>query len=435
MKAFVAIIFFVLSGALLTFAGVKTKVNSPLQAIALAEKNNPSLKRLQAQIDVTNAELVIAKEWWKPDFQLFTGGSFLNGNALNANGLIFTEVQQRSFKAGIGTNATWDPYWGTANVRTQELILKAKLKSVEYQRAQILADVLKSYFLWVSSKAKDKAFDELKIGLNEYIQQFKGLVDQGLAYNSDYLLLKSRMSHFEMLQAKNQNEIELNETYLKQNLGVDQSMELHTTFDVEGEDLARWLSQDKLLGAEAYTPSNIDALEIKKEAAEQALKMMQNELWYPSVQLNTYSSFFGGQFTPVDPTSALNLSLAWTLPGGRLSSKGKVKSAMAKKGEVQLLLDESKAKYQADLHSYSVETWKKISGSAKEATTLASTALAECVQRQKVGTIRPSELLAAYAQFHESQMSELEVVQERVLAFIAYLAKSGVDYKLYFKEA
>ena len=165
----------------------------------------------------------------------------------------------------------------------------------------------------------------------------------------------------------------------------------------------------------------IEGLEMEKKTATTGLL-------FPELRLNTYASGFGsmsGNVSPMDrlsypqtnqvyPTNALNVSLMWKVPLGSLIYAGDVKQHRSRIQIQEMSREQTKASINEEILSTTstIETTSEQMKIASEGSELAKEALSQCIHRQKMGTVRPFEILQAQEVFIKSKLDYFKSISE-----------------------
>jgi outer membrane protein TolC len=152
-------------------------------------------------------------------------------------------------------------------------------------------------------------------------------------------------------------------------------------------------------------------------------------LLIPEVRVGAYGSYFGGVFSPMDPTSALNASLIWEIPFGRLTYKGSLKQYNTRIALQKNYLEQIKATINEEVISAreKIRTIKMQMELSREGTELAEEALKQSLARQNLRTVRPFEIVQVQEVYIKSQLDYLNAVASYNKAQYAYFVATGND--------
>jgi len=135
-------------------------------------------------------------------------------------------------------------------------------------------------------------------------------------------------------------------------------------------------------------------------------------LLLPELQFDACTSMFGDVISPLYPTNAINASLLWRLPTGRAVYGGEAKQFQARMALQQTAIEKVKATVNAEVASTRaiILLAKEQMQAAQEGKELATKALSQAMERQRLGTVLPFELLQIQEVFIKSQLDQLNSV-------------------------
>ena len=383
-------------------------------ALSIAGADNLTIKEYQLRQELALADLTKAKEWWLPD--LYAGTSFhqLWGNAMNGNGAFFTDVNRQSLWGGVGVNASWDFGNGIFMANAAELKSEAVVFETEAKQNQALLKVIETYYDFLVAQLYTKAYEQLANQAGIIADQIGIQVEAGLLFESELLLAQSNHSHYkvQMMTAKIQESTA--SAMLLELLNIDASAQLVSTdsvltpLELEESELDLETSFDPVYEKRP----EIKSMDLMLQTLNAQKKTTTTGLLLPTFSVGAYGSYFGAVFSPINPTSALNASLIWKIPTGRLIYGGELKQF-----DVRIALQENQILQAKAFISGEVMAFRRKAVIVKqqleialEGSRLAEKALDQCVQRQQLGTVRPFEILQAQEIYINARLDYLASV-------------------------
>ena len=152
-----------------------------------------------ARLNLASGKLESARRWWMPSTTLGATRFVHSGNALNANGEMFTEVDARSAELGFALSFNADASRGLSGVKSEKLSYQATIQEVKSDRD---AFVLSCVNTFISAVAAKRDYDFHKQALEELLSfeiQYQALADLGLRPQSDALSARTERLQLESL--------------------------------------------------------------------------------------------------------------------------------------------------------------------------------------------------------------------------------------------
>ena len=397
-------------------------------ALKLAGANNLTIQEFKLKESLATANVAKAKEWALPS--IYAGTSFhqLWGNAMNAQGLILTDVNRQTFNVGLGINAEWDFGNGIFKVDAAEFKVKAAEYETQAEQNKALLEVIHTYYDFLAAQLYFQAYQELVIGSDTIIAQIKTQVDADLRYPSELLLAKSNLIRLKVQMLDSKIEYDNLSAKLVQLLNMDPStslvaldtylvpLELVDVFEIPSiSDSAYQLRPEYL------------SIEQKILSTEAEKKTTTKGLWLPNLRVGTQGSYFGGVFSPLNPTGIVNAALIWEVPLGRAIQKGSLKQFDARIALQETELQQSKAQINSEVARArsQIKTIKYQTALAKEGSELAEEALRQSLARQEFRTVLPFEIVQAQEIYIRSKLDYLKSVASYNKAQFAYFVATG----------
>lgn len=356
-----------------------------------------------ARLNLASGKLESARRWWMPSTKLGATRFIHSGNALNANGEMFTEVDARSAELGFALSFNADASRGLSGVKSEKLSYQATIQEVKSDRD---AFVLSCVNTFISAVAAKRDYDFHKQALEELLSfeiQYQALADLGLRPQSDALLARTERLQLEILLLTLKANIALVTAELKGALGMSISPEIDSVWPdpkaMPSLELIEHFNSDVI--ANSFDDMKLPArraLSYRVDQAKANMKGVFEEVWAPELRFNPMYTSFGTEFlsTSLAPTNEWVTSLVFSFPIENLLPGGKRKQTAA-------LVDYSEARLSEwDLmHSAYVEGLvERISlmsealESSEQALSSADLSLSDVVLRMTYGIVDPVELLS-----------------------------------------
>jgi len=356
-----------------------------------------------ARLNLASGKLESARRWWMPSTTLGATRFVHSGNALNANGEMFTEVDARSAELGFALSFNADASRGLSGVKSEKLSYQATIQEVKSDRD---AFVLSCVNTFISAVAAKRDYDFHKQALEELLSfeiQYQALADLGLRPQSDALSARTERLQLESLLLTLKANIALVTSELKGALGMSISPEIDSDWPdpkaMPSLELIEHFNSDVIANSfdEIKLPAR-RALSYRVDQAKANMRGVFEEVWAPELRFNPMYTSFGTEFlsTSLLPTNEWVTSLVFSFPIENLLPGGKRKQTAA-------LVDYSEARLSEwDLmHSAYVEGLvERISlmsealESSEQAVSSADLSLSDVVLRMTHGIVDPVELLS-----------------------------------------
>ena len=301
--------------------------------LELALSSPVFLNESTAKLHKAQGELETARRWWVPSTTIGATSYSRTGNALNSNGVIFTDVNSSSAELGMGLSFNANAGTGFTGVEASKHALDATVQEVKAERDLFILACMNAYISAISA-TKDYEFHLIAVDeLRAFEKQFEALAGLGLNPQSDVLTARAERMQMEskvlILEAALINML----SELRGALGMPSMPE------VDGE----WPSIESLLGISVVSNSLSGGYLLKNPPARQALSYrveeaksersaLSKDVWMPELRLSPMIGRFGRDFSPasLSLTSEWVASLVLSFPLESLFSGGKKKEADAK---------------------------------------------------------------------------------------------------------
>ena len=429
--------------ALLLFVGISIRVNAQdipeliqkdvtainLESVLkLGGANSLTIQKYKQKEILALTNVAKAQEWWLPSFYAGTSFHQLWGNAMNAPGEILTDINRQNFGVGLGINAQWDFGDGVFKVDAAELKVKAAEYKTQAEQNKAILQIINTYYDFLAAQLYYSAYQELVVGVDTIIVQIQTQVEADLRYESELLLAKSNLNHLkvEMLNAKIQFDSKSVELVKLLNLDPSTSLVAADAFlaPLELVDV-----NNNIVMGDAVYESRPDFLYLEQLmlSTQAEKKTTTKGLWLPELRVGTHGSYFGGVFSPLNPTGIINAGLIWEVPLGRLAKKGSLKQFDAQIALQETDMELNKAEINAEIVNSRnlIQTIQRQTKLAEEGSKLAEEALKQSIARQELRTVLPVEIVQAQEIYIKSKLDYLKSVASYNKAQYAYFVATG----------
>jgi outer membrane protein TolC len=361
---------------------------TPELVIELALSSPVFHNEATARLNLASGKLESARRWWMPS-TTFGATSFVHsGNALNANGEMFTEVDSRSAELGFALSFNADASRGLSGVKSEKLSYQATVQEVKSDRDAFVLSCMNTF---ISAVAAKRDFDFHKQALEELLSfeiQYQALADLGLRPQSDALSARTERLQLESLLLTLQANIALVTAELRGALGMSMNPEIESV----------WPIPDLTIELIATNLPARQALIYRVDEAKANMRGVLEEVWAPELRLNPMYSSFGTEFNSASlaPTNEWVTSLVFSFPIENLLPGGKRKQTSALVDYSEARLSEWDLRHSAYVDGL-VERIQLISEaleSSEQAVSSADLSLSDVVLRMAHGIVDPVELLS-----------------------------------------
>ncbi len=390
--------------------------------------NNLTIQEFKLRQQLALAELTKAKEWWLPT--IYTGTTFhqLWGNAMNGNGVFFTDVNRQNLWGGIGLNATWNFGEGIFKTKAIEFKVQSAAYNTQAEQNKSLLHIISTYYDFLSAQLFYKAYGQLTDQADTIANQIAVQVEVGLRYESEILLARSNYHHLKVKTLNSYIEYSDKEALLIKLLNLEPNVKLLASDSIiaplhliELEDLNEINDSSNTFRPE------IKSLELMLLALNEEKKTTTSGLLMPELRIGSYGSYFGDVFSPMNLTSEINAALIWKIPVGRITSGGSVMKYNALIDLQENKIQQTKAQINEEIQRAKerIISAEKQCNIAKEGSTLSAKALQQCIDRQSLGTARPFEIIQAQEIHINSMLDYLKAVSFYNKSQYAYYVATG----------
>jgi len=356
-----------------------------------------------ARLNLASGKLESARRWWMPSTTLGATRFVHSGNALNANGEMFTEVDARSAELGFALSFNADASRGLSGVKSEKLSYQATIQEVKSDRD---AFVLSCVNTFISAVAAKRDYDFHKQALEELLSfeiQYQALADLGLRPQSDALSARTERLQLESLLLTLKANIALVTSELKGALGMSISPEIDSDWPdpkaMPSLELIEHFNSDVIANSfdEIKLPAR-RALSYRVDQAKANMRGVFEEVWAPELRFNPMYTSFGTEFlsTSLLPTNEWVTSLVFSFPIENLLPGGKRKQTAALVYYSEARLSEWDLMHSAYVEGLveRISLMSEALESSEQAVSSADLSLSDVVLRMTHGIVDPVELLS-----------------------------------------
>jgi len=375
---------------------------TPEYVLELALSSPVFLNESSAKLKMAEGELESARRWWMPVTTFGATRFAHNGNALNANGDIFTDVDARSAELGIGLYFNADAGRGFTGVETAKISQKATIQHIKAERDAFVLSCMNLFISAVSATKEHADFLTASTELSEIEKQFETLAGLGLRPYSDALMIKSERLYLESQTLLFQSTLESVLAELRGALGLPVTVGIQTVWPSIEETLGVSVASNSLSGAFLLAnPPARQAIQYRMEEAESEKNGLSREVWLPELRFSPMLSGFGSDFasTSLASTTEWVASAVFSFPLENIIPGGKRKQADAKIDLANAKLAEWDLRHSAYVDGLvlRISTVEKSLEAALASAQAADSAMSDVLLRSSHGIVDPVELLQIHS--------------------------------------
>ena len=380
--------------------------------LKLAGSNNLDVALINARYELAKAEQLKAKEWLLPTVSPGVLLTSYNGVAQATDGT-FVDVDKNSFWGGVNVAADWD----IGNMAYSYLAAKQNVESVGYeqmmQRNRTNVAAVRCYFDLGAAQGKLVALGKVGEKAEEIVAQISLQFEQGIIYKSDLLLAKANLNHIKIEISKAESAIMVKSHALLALLNISDNVQLIVTDSllvpvnlVDTSKVDFNLALDKRPELKVHT-SNVEGLNISRKSETTGLLL-------PKLNFGLNTGPFGPYFSPIGNEFNYYLGAKWDIPLGVLFYGGARKQYDALIKIEQVKLDQAKNKIRREIQDEEMNlvTSKARMKLAESAVGFGREALNQSMERQKIGTAIPLEVLKAQEQMMQAELDLIDAVSQ-----------------------
>ena len=377
---------------------VSNTMLTPEYVLELALSSPVFLNESSARIQIAEGELESARRWWMPVTTFGATRFAHNGNALNANGDIFTDVEARSAELGVGLYFNADAGRGFTGVETAKISQKATIQHIKAERDAFVLSCMNLFISAVAATKEHADFLSASTELSEIEKHFDTLAGLGLIPYSDALMIQAERLSLESQIFLLESTLESVLAELQGALGLPVKLGIQTVWPSVEEILGVSVASNSLSGAFLLAnPPARQALHYRMEEAESEKNALSREVWLPELRFSPMLSGFGSDFasTSLASTTEWAASAVFSFPLENIIPGGKRKQADAKIDLANAKLAEWDLRHSAYVDGLisRISTLEKSLEAAIAASHATDSAMADILLRASHGIVDPVELL------------------------------------------
>lgn len=393
-------------------------VLTPDYVLELALSSPVFLNESTARLKLAEGELESARRWWMPVTTFGATRFSHTGNALNANGEIFSDVDARSAELGVGLYFNADAGRGFTGVETAKISQKATIQQIKADRDAFLLSCMNLFISAVSATKEHAVFLTASNELSEIEKQFETLAGLGLRPYSDAKMIQAERLYLESQTLLFQSTLERVLAELRGALGLPGTVGIQTVWPSLEETLGVSVETNSLSGAFLLAnPPARQAIHYRMEEAESEKNGLSREIWMPELRFSPMLSGFGSDFasTSLASTTEWVASAVFSFPLENILPGGQRKQADAKVDLANAKLAEWDLRHSAyvDGLTLRISTIQKSLEAAISSSLAADSAMSDVLLRSSHGIVDPVELLQIHSrrlQAHSYSISLKEML-------------------------
>ena len=384
-------------------------------ALEMGGANNLTIKKYELQRQLALAKISEANSWWLPEIYAGIMVHQRWGSAMNGDGRFFTDISRQNLWAGVGANGHWKLGEGIYDAKLADIRSKAIQFQREATKNEVLLEIINAYYGFLSGQLKIETYALLINQSDTIAQQLKLQVDAGLGYQSDWLLARSNIKHLQVEQLNAQKEIVEKMARLIGLLNLPPNTQLISDEKIITpiELVAENEQLNDLNNAYAKRPE-IKYMDFQRQVLETEKEGLKKSMTLPELSLGVFGASFGDLVEPQYPTAEINAAVRWRVPLELVLDKHK---GPYKKLDAQLQIQQfetelfkNKINEEIAAAKWMMEATTEQMTIAQEGSELAQEAYRQSIERQKLGTARPYEILQAQEMYMQSQLDYLQAV-------------------------
>jgi outer membrane protein TolC len=390
------------------------------EVLEKAGAENVVVKEFQARYNLAISNEVRAQAWYLPTLSAGAGVYGASGTVMNARGEFFQNVTPNNASLAGGVAGEWRFADAVYATKAAELRALAAKEDIEIQRLRTLISAVTTYFDIASAQERMRLLGETYL-LNERLYTQLALQQgAGLTYKSDVLLVQASLSRLKLLSQQAAAETYRRSAELSALLNLPRPHHI-----IVGDSALLPIRLNDTLLSETLL---VDSLTQEALAARPELRGLENELaalreeataltfgrLLPSVTLNLSTTLFGPVPLPQYGRAASVLGVGWSLPIADVLGRGQAQQVEAaynlRKAQEDVV--ENQIAREIAMYAGALAVLRPALGFAREELSAAQEALRQSVERQKLGTAKPLEVLQAYDYVTRAQGDFVQVVSE-----------------------
>jgi outer membrane protein TolC len=380
--------------------------------LKLAGSSNLDVAEINARYELAKAQQLEAKEWMIPTVSPGVLLMSYQGIAQATDGT-FVDVDKNSFWAGVNVTSEWD----LGNAVYSYLAAKQNVESVGYEkmveqnRANVQA--VQSFYDLSAAQSKLVALEKVALKSEDIVAQIALQVEQGITYKSDLLLAKSSLNHIKIAVSKARSAIQRNSHELLELLNISDNVQLLVSDSllipvnlVDTSKVEFTSAFDKRPELMVFN-SRIEGFKIDRKSQTTGLLL-------PNVNFGLNNGPYGPYFSSEGNALNYYVGAKWEIPLGVLFYGGTKKAFDARIRIERINVDRAKNEIRREIQDeqMNLQTSKVRMKLAEASVAYASEGLDQSMERQRLGTAIPLEVIRAQEQMMEAKLDLIDAVTQ-----------------------
>ena len=380
--------------------------------LKLAGSSNLDVAEINARYELAKAQQLEAKEWMIPTISPGVLLMSYKGIAQATDGT-FVDVDKNSFWAGVNVTSEWD----LGNAVYSYLAAKQNVESVGYEkmveqnRANVQA--VQSFYDLSAAQSKLVALEKVALKSEDIVTQIALQVEQGITYKSDLLLAKSNLNHIKIEVSKARSAIQRNSHELLELLNISDNVQLLVSDSllvpvnlVDTSKVEFTSAFDKRPELMVFN-SRIEGFKIDRKSQTTGLLL-------PNINFGLNNGPYGPYFSPEGNALNYYVGAKWEIPLGALFYGGTKKAFDARIRIAGINVDRAKNEIRREIQDeqMNLQTSKVRMKLAESSVAFASEGLDQSIERQRLGTAIPLEVIRAQEQMMEAELDLIDAVTQ-----------------------
>ena len=380
--------------------------------LKLAGSSNLDVAEINARYELAKAKALEAREWMIPmispgivlrshnGFDQFTDGTFI-------------DVNRNNFWARLNVTADWD--FGQAVYAY--LAAKQNIESVGYEvlvrQNKTNVAAVRSYFDLGAAQSKLVALEKVTKKSEDIAAQIALQVEQGISYKSDLLLAKANLTHVKIAVSNATSAISQKSNELLEILNIPENVQLRVSdsllvpVDLVDTNKIEFNSVFEKRPELKVFDSRVQGLRIARKSETTGLLL-------PTVNFGLNNGPFGPYFSPEGNALGYYVGAKWDIPLGVLFIGGTKKTYDARIRIEEINMDRARNEIRREIQDEEMylNTARDRMKLAKSGVDFAGEALDQSMQRQRLGTAIPLEVMRAQEQMMVAELDLIDAVTQ-----------------------
>ena len=383
--------------------------------LKLAGANNLTIRQYELQYQLGLAEVDKAKEWYLPT--IFVGPSlhYLKGGTISTTGQLLNDVTQRELWLGGWITGQWDFKTGIYNVLASKQHSEALKYLSQAQRNQVIQQAVSNYYDLLTAQLNYSILTNLLKQSDTLTAQIKVQLDAGIGYQSEYLLAKSNYDHILVQLGDIKVEMAHKSDALLNMLNIDSNVTLVSsdTALVALNIMGNMLDTSGMPYSQyVQNRPEYKSIEAELKGIEEKKKSVTVGMLMPSIIISSPDAMLGAFGSPFYNSYRLDGAIGWNIPLGHFIYNGDVKIY----NDNILIEQNSMQQFSNTVHQQINDSRSEIvlymgqMNIAKQALKESAEALKQSIEREKLGTVRPTEVFQTERFYVQAQQDYLRTI-------------------------